>query len=59
MLFSDGIDVSTCCTVCKLDVAETLPVATVVDEDVVRFDIYAGSAMSEPVAKVLLFYRLV
>ena len=58
MLFSDGIDVSTCCAVRKLDVVETLPVATITNEDVVRFDIYdSGSAVSEPAAKVLLFYR--
>ena len=57
MLFSDGTDMPARSAVRKFGVAETLPVAAVINENVVRFDIYAsGSAVSDPAAKVLLFY---
>ena len=55
MTFVDSINVPACRAVCKSDIAETLPVAAVIDEDVVRFDIYLPAlAMKKPATRILL-----
>ena len=56
MLFGHGIDVPACCTVRKLDVAKPMPVTAVIDEDVVRFDIYTSGSASAFTAEVRLTY---
>ena len=44
-----------CRAVCKFDIAETLPVAAAIDEDVVRFDICIPAlAMKKPAMRILL-----